>query len=151
MTEEAVYVLEKMAHGYGRMGREAGRGFYDYDDEDGELPELWPGLKAFERRRVSIAADEVRDRLLLVQVLESLRCLQEGIVTSAKAADESAVRDFGFPPSPGGPFALARQIGPAALAKRARELATRYGERFEPPPVVLEHAERGEGFEGVLQ
>ncbi len=151
MTEEAVYVLEKMAHGFGRMGRKAGRGFYDYDDEDGEAPELWPGLKAFERRRVSVAAEDLRDRLLLVQVIEALRCLQEGVVDSTKAADESAVRDFGFPRSPGGPFALAKQLGPAALARRARELAARYGDRFEPPPVVLEHAERGQSFEGVLR
>ncbi|HRO59221.1 MAG TPA: hypothetical protein PK177_08660 [Burkholderiaceae bacterium] len=151
MTEEAVYVLEKMTHGYGRMGRQDGRGFYDYDDEDGEAPELWSGLKAFERRRLSIAANDVRDRLLYVQLLESLRCLHEGLVESAREADECAVRDFGFPPAPGGPFALAIQLGPAAIVARTRELAARYGERFEPPSMLLELAERGDGFEGVLR
>ncbi len=34
----------------------------------------------------------------------------------------------------------------AGFVARARELAERYGERFEPPASLVEKAERGEGY-----
>lgn len=131
MTEDAVYVLEKMAHGFNRMGREAGRGFYDY--EDGEAPALWSGLKVFERRRVTMAPEDVRDRLLFRLAIESMRCLDEGVVGSTADANLSSILGAGFPQATGGALAFAERMGPAAFAARARELAERYGERFAPP------------------
>jgi 3-hydroxyacyl-CoA dehydrogenase len=131
MTEEAIYVLEKMAHGFNRMGRQAGRGFYDYDE--GEPPELWPGLKVFERRRVSIPPEDIRDRLLYRLALESMRCLEEGVVASAADANLSSILGVGFPQASGGAIAFADRAGASAFAARSLELAERYGERFAPP------------------
>lgn len=131
MTEEAVYVLEKMAHGFGRLGREAGRGFYDY--EDGEEPELWSGLKVFERRRAAVPAEDLRDRLLYAQAVASLRCLASGVIASADDANRSSILGAGFPQALGGTLAFVERIGQAAFDARARELAGRYGERFTPP------------------
>lgn len=131
MTEEAIYVLEKMAHGFNRMGRQAGRGFYDYDE--GEPPELWSGLKVFERRRVSIPPEDIRDRLLYRLSLESMRCLEEGVVASAADANLSSILGVGFPQASGGAIAFADRAGASAIAARSLELAERYGERFAPP------------------
>ncbi|ODT31125.1 MAG: hypothetical protein ABS54_00575 [Hyphomicrobium sp. SCN 65-11] len=131
MTEEAIYVLEKMAHGFNRMGRQAGRGFYDY--EEGEPPELWSGLKVFERRRVSIPPEDIRDRLLYRLALESMRCLEEGVVASAADANLSSILGVGFPQASGGAIAFADRAGASAFAARSLELAERYGERFAPP------------------
>lgn len=131
MTEEAIYVLEKMAHGFNRMGRQAGRGFYDY--EEGEPPELWSGLEVFERRRVSIPPEDIRDRLLYRLALESMRCLEEGVVASAADANLSSILGVGFPQASGGAIAFADRAGASAFAARSLELAERYGERFAPP------------------
>lgn len=149
MTTEAVYVLEKMAHGFSRMGRDAGRGFYDY--EDGEAPELWSGLRVFERRRAAVSHDDLRDRLMFIQAIESLRCLDEGVVASAADANLCAVLGWGFPASSGGAIAFIDRMGVRAFAKRARDLAARFGERFEPPSLLMRHAERDEPFGGAAK
>jgi len=119
-----------MAHGFNRMGRAAGRGFYDY--EDSEPPELWSGLKVFERRRVVIPPGDIRDRLLFIQSLASQRCLTLGIVADPADADRSAILGAGFPEAVGGTMSLIKQLGAENFASRANELADRYGARFSP-------------------
>ncbi len=131
MPESAVYVMEKMAHGFRRMGRDAGAGFYDYDDDGTRA--LWSGLKTFERRARSMPDEDVRDRLLFVQALEALRCFEEGVVTSTEDADAASVAGWGFPAATGGPLAFVKRMGTDRFAARAAELAERYGDRFALP------------------
>ena len=76
MPEQAVYVLEKMSHGFKRMGRSYGGGFYDYPE--GQPKELWEGLSVFARNAKEVPLGDVRDRLLFIQALETLRCMEEG-------------------------------------------------------------------------
>jgi hypothetical protein len=70
MTESAVYVMEKMAHGFKRLGKDAQRGFYDYDYD---TPQIWSGLKTFERRGKSIVATDLRDRMTFAAALAALQ------------------------------------------------------------------------------
>lgn len=130
MTDEAVYVLEKMAHGFNRMGRAAGRGFYDYDDED--PPQLWSGLKVFERRRVAIPVADVRDRLVYAVALAAADCLRRGVVASAEDANLGSVLGVGLPAQSGGALAFIARTGRDSFAARASELAAKYGPRFSP-------------------
>lgn len=141
MPESAVYVMEKMAHGYRRMGKAAGAGFYEYEDDGTES--LWSGLKAFERRSAKVPDDDVRDRLFHIQALEAIRCREEGVIASLSEADAAAVVGWGFPGESGGPAAWIEAAGVAAFVARCRELAERYGERFEPPPGLAKVAEAG--------
>ncbi len=150
MTTEAIYVLEKMAHGFNRMGKQGGRGFYEYDEDDDQAPGLWSGLKVFERRRVSVSSEDLRDRLLYVQALESLRCLEEAVVASPADANLGSVLGWGFPDDTGGTIALVERIGSIAFIARARELAGRYGNRFDAPRLLARHAESGEPFASSL-
>lgn len=131
MTDEAVYVLEKMAHGFNRMGRAAGRGFYDYDDDEAS-PQLWSGLKVFERRRVTIPAEDVRDRLVHMLALTAAACLERGTVARADDADLAAVLGAGYPAQEGSALGLIAQTRSEAFTARARELAAKYGPRFMP-------------------
>jgi len=64
--EPAVYVIEKMAHGFRRTGRASGGGFYDYTA--GAEPQLWSGLKVFER-----GAREVDDTSLAERLRAAIR------------------------------------------------------------------------------
>ena len=141
MAESAVYVLEKMAHGYKRMGRAHGGGFYEYPQ--GEPKHLWPGLKTFERGGKSIALEDVKDRLLYVQALETVRCMQEGVVESSRDANIGSIFGWGFPPYTGGTVQFVNHVGVTRFVERARELAAKYGDRFEPPALLLQHAEQG--------
>jgi len=142
MPEAAVYVMEKMAHGYRRMGKDAGAGFYEYAD-DGSTA-LWSGLKAFERRGVNMPEEDIRDRLLFIQALEAVRCLEEGVVASTAAADIGSVGLCGFPASTGGTVQFINALGTEQFVERARELAARYGDRFLPTAHLADLASRQE-------
>jgi len=146
MPETAVYVLEKMAHGYRRMGRAYGGGFYDYP-ADAEKS-LWPGLQAFERARNRLAIDDVRDRLLYVQSLETIRCLEEGIVESARDANIGSIFGWGFPAWTGGTLRFVDHVGARRFTERARELAQSCGKRFAPPALLERHVLSGEPIGG---
>jgi len=76
-----------MAHGFQRKGRAQGAGFYDYDDDEEEEPDLWSGLSAFVRKSLKMPADDVRDRLQA----EVVSGLNEGdvLVTGVRPAEDS--------------------------------------------------------------
>ena len=141
IPEAAVYVLEKMSHGFKRTGRAAGAGFYDY--QEGEPPQLWAGLKTFERGARQIPLEDVRERLLFAQALEAVRCLQEGVVESADDLDKATVHGCGFPERTGGAIRFVNAMGVERFAERARELSQRYGARFDPPALLADRAQRG--------
>jgi hypothetical protein len=127
LGKEAIYVVEKMAHGFHRMGRAAGAGFYDYASDP---PTLWSGLKTFERRGKQLDATDVRDRLAFAAALAAL--------ASHGSPSQHAAGAFAGPTG----IALDAQhaaawierMGRAAFVARARELAARFGPRFAPPP-----------------
>ncbi|RPJ84328.1 MAG: fatty acid oxidation complex subunit alpha FadJ, partial [Acidobacteria bacterium] len=92
------------------------------------------------------AQDEIRERVVLQMVNEAIRCLGEGILRSARDGDVGAVFGLGFPPFRGGPFRYADKIGTKELLARMERLRTRHGERFEPAPLLVEHAVSGKPF-----
>src|SRR5690606_10905732 len=83
---------------------------------------------------------EVRDRLLFIQAIETVRCLEEGVLTSVADANIGSVFGIGFAAWSGGALQFINQYGPARFVARARELAQRYGERFTPPALLLQKA-----------
>lgn len=131
MPESAVYVLEKMAHGFDRMGAASGYGFYEHE-EDGSA-ELWDGLEAFSRGAKDIPTADIADRLLFSVAIESLTCVREGLLASADA-DKASIAAGLFPPVHGGISDWITSQSEAKFQARARELADRYGKRFEVGP-----------------
>jgi 3-hydroxyacyl-CoA dehydrogenase/enoyl-CoA hydratase/3-hydroxybutyryl-CoA epimerase len=124
-----VYVLEKMAHGYSRLGRTAGAGFYDYNETP---PQLWSGLKTFERRNRGIPGTDITDRLTHAAMLAAL--------TIDDSAD-SELMAANFGPNIASNSAQVLEMLPEAnrhrFIDRCRELASRYGPRFDPSAAAL--------------
>ncbi|MGB7183454.1 MAG: 3-hydroxyacyl-CoA dehydrogenase NAD-binding domain-containing protein, partial [Burkholderiaceae bacterium] len=89
MPESAVYVMEKMAHGFNRLGREAGAGFYDYDYED-DPPELWEGLSAFARGSHKADPGDCADRLLMAPTIQMLHGISKNPNVNATQASLAA-------------------------------------------------------------
>ena len=141
LTDEAVYVMEKMAHGFQRKGRAAGSGFYDYEDDgDGEEEaELWSGLARFERRGVRLSADELRDRLRFIACVEVLRALATRVMPTTSAAGLATQGADLWPEPAVHPLAQIEAIGREDFARRAAELARRHGERFALPEGWQQH------------
>ncbi|MFZ4967681.1 3-hydroxyacyl-CoA dehydrogenase NAD-binding domain-containing protein [Pseudomonas sp. Mn2068] len=130
---------------YKRPGKAAGAGFYDYPA--GAPKHVWPELKSrFEQAGRQISPQDVRDRLLFVQVLETVRCLEEGVLQSTADANIGSIFGIGFAAWSGGALQFINQYGLADFIARARYLAEQYGERFAPPALLLDKAARGERF-----
>jgi 3-hydroxyacyl-CoA dehydrogenase / enoyl-CoA hydratase / 3-hydroxybutyryl-CoA epimerase len=142
----AVAVIDKMLDG-GRPGRLDGAGFYEY--EDGKRTRLWPGLRdAFPpvKDPSSLSLRDLEERMLVIESLESVKCLDEGVIETVADANIGSIFGIGFPGWTGGvlQYINAYEGGLAGFVARARELAEKYGERFEPPASLVEKAERGE-------
>jgi 3-hydroxyacyl-CoA dehydrogenase / enoyl-CoA hydratase / 3-hydroxybutyryl-CoA epimerase len=131
----------------GRAGQAKGAGFYDYD-ENGKKTTLWPGLKdAFAPDGYAdIPYQDVKDRLLLSQVLEAIRIKEEGVIESVGDGNIGSIMGIGFPAHTGGVFQCANAYGLQALAGRATELAQKYGDKFAPPQLLLDMAAEGKTF-----
>ena len=138
-------VIDKMVLGLGRLGKKVRKGFYDYPE--GSKKRLWPDLGD----HFPIAADqpepeELRKRMLYVQAIETVRCLEEGVVTEAADADVGSIFGWGFAPYTGGPLSMIDTIGAARFIEECDRLAQRYGPRFTPPKLLRDMAENGETF-----
>jgi 3-hydroxyacyl-CoA dehydrogenase/enoyl-CoA hydratase/3-hydroxybutyryl-CoA epimerase len=153
LAQEGKSAPEHSAHGlidllvneYGRLGKAAGAGFYDYPT--GEPKRLWPELKSrFEKPDVLIAGQDIRDRLLFIQAIETVRCVEEGVLLSTADANIGSIYGIGFPAWTGGALQFINQYGLKDFIARAQYLAERYGERFDPPALLLEKALNGKRF-----
>jgi 3-hydroxyacyl-CoA dehydrogenase/enoyl-CoA hydratase/3-hydroxybutyryl-CoA epimerase len=133
-------VLEKVAKEYGRMGRAAGKGFYDYPE--GGKKQLWSGLaSAFPSKpgfEEPAAFNELKDRIVYRQALEAARCLQEGVLNTVHDANIGSIFGIGFPAHTGGALQFIYSLGVDAFAKRCNELAGKHGDRFAASAEVLE-------------
>jgi len=134
---------------YGRGGKLAGAGFYDY--EDGKRARLWPGLReAFPpvADPSSLSLKDLEERMLVIEALETVKCVDEGVIESVADANIGSIMGIGFPAWTGGvlQYINGYEGGPTGFVARARELAARYGERFEPPASLVQMAERGETY-----
>ncbi|GGW78752.1 3-hydroxyacyl-CoA dehydrogenase [Streptomyces lucensis JCM 4490] len=141
-------VIDRMVDEFGRTGRSGGGGFYDYT-EDGRRAGIWPGLREhFTRAGHEIPFRDMQERMLFAEALDTVRLLEEGVLTSVADANIGSILGIGFPGWTGGvlQYINGYEGGPAGFAARARELAERYGDRFTPPALLVRKAERGERF-----
>jgi 3-hydroxyacyl-CoA dehydrogenase/enoyl-CoA hydratase/3-hydroxybutyryl-CoA epimerase len=145
-------VVERMVE-LGRPSRLKGAGFYEYDD-NGARTRIWPGLtEEFPTDLDAVPFQDVKDRMLFLEALETAKCFEEGVLTSAAAANIGSIMGIGFPPNTGGAAqfmtgyeSASGAIGLKEFVYRADELADAYGERFRPTAYLRNLAEKGESF-----
>ncbi len=133
-------LVERLVKEFGRAGRAAGGGFYDYPA--GEPKRLWPGLKRFEKAGLASDFEELKQRFLYRQATETARCLAEGVLASVAEANIGSIFGIGFPAWTGGALQFVRSEGLANFERRADALAERHGERFALAPQVREALRR---------
>ncbi|WIY06018.1 3-hydroxyacyl-CoA dehydrogenase NAD-binding domain-containing protein [Amycolatopsis mongoliensis] len=142
-------VIDRMLDEYDRKGRSTGAGFYEYDDE-GKRVGLWPGLRdAFKSGSAEVPFEDLKERMLFAEALETVKCFDEGVLTSVADANIGSIFGIGFPAWTGGVIQYINQYegGLQGFVDRARELAARYGDHFEPPASLVEKAAKGEIYE----
>ncbi|MFH0351254.1 MAG: 3-hydroxyacyl-CoA dehydrogenase NAD-binding domain-containing protein, partial [Chromatiales bacterium] len=110
----------------GHLGRKSGKGIYAYRKG-----------KPVRRRghgKDSYDLDEIRDRLMLRLINESVACLRERVVQDADLLDAGMIFGTGFAPFRGGPLHYVKDTGKEAIQERLEALTTRFGPRFSPDP-----------------
>jgi 3-hydroxyacyl-CoA dehydrogenase / enoyl-CoA hydratase / 3-hydroxybutyryl-CoA epimerase len=139
-------VCEILIREYGRGGRYHGGGYYEYPP--GAEKHLWPKLfELFHMKDVSLPEEDIKDRLLFRQVIESIKCLQEGVLRSVADGNVGSILGIGAPMWTGGFIQFVNTFGLDRFVQRSAELAGRYGPRFAPPELLLRKAAAGERFE----
>ncbi|ENU19908.1 hypothetical protein F994_01536 [Acinetobacter bohemicus ANC 3994] len=134
-------VIETMIHQFQRKGKAAGAGFYDYP-ENGKK-HLWEGLSHW-KKDTEMSEQEMIDRFLFVQSLDTLRCLEEGVLESVVDANVGSIFGIGFAPWTGGALQFLNQYGLEKALIRANTLEVKYGARFKAPQLLIDQARTGE-------
>ena len=141
-------VIDQMVGSHGRRGKAAGAGFYEYPQSGKK--HLWPELDTLfvdQEKARNTDLQELKDRILFIQAIETVRCLEEGVLRTVEDANIGSIFGIGFAPWTGGAIQFINQYGVRAFAERAKVLAERFGERFNPPRLLLDKAERNAVFE----
>ena len=122
-----------------------GGGFYEYH-EDGSK-NLWPGLlDLYYDESVSYPEQDIKDRLMFRQVIETLKCLQTNVLRSVADGNIGSIMGIGAPPHTGGFIQYVNTYGLPEFQARCAELEERYGERFACPQIVSDYIEQGKTF-----
>ncbi|TWO66946.1 3-hydroxyacyl-CoA dehydrogenase [Caenimonas sedimenti] len=138
-------LVERMVKEFDRNGRAAGGGFYDYPAEKGAKKTLWPKLKElFEKPDAAWEMQDLKDRLLYRQSVETARCLSEGVLTTVHDANIGSIFGIGFPAWTGGAMQFIYGTGIDAFFHRAEVLASKYGQGFALSPNVKDAVRKHE-------
>lgn len=133
-------VIQTMIHEFDRKGKAAGQGFYEYPAQGKKY--LWKGLSRWNKNK-EVPEQELIERFLFVQALDTLRCLEEGVLESVVDANVGSIFGIGYAPWTGGAIQYLNQYGLERALARAEQLAAEYGERFAPPQRLRQHAQSG--------
>ena len=136
-------VIDQLVLEHDRGGRAAGAGFYDYTD--GKRVGLWERLAELFSGDQLLPFIDLQERMLFVEAIESVKCLDEGVLRSVADANIGSIFGIGFPPWTGGVLQYINGYsgGPAGFVARALELADNYGDRFLPPQSLVTLANSG--------
>jgi 3-hydroxyacyl-CoA dehydrogenase/enoyl-CoA hydratase/3-hydroxybutyryl-CoA epimerase len=126
-----------------RPGKSSGAGFYDYPE--GGRKRIWQGLAdTFAESEQHVPDNDIRDRMLYIQAVETVRCMDEGVLSSVADANIGSIFGIGYAPWTGGVLQFINSEGLQHFVDRANQLADRYGERFRPPASLVERAKKAE-------
>lgn len=141
-------VMRAIAEKHGRIGKKAGKGYYDYTPTG---KTLWPGInQEFPLAKEQPSSQEIQDRLMYIQANEAAKCLQEKVLRTVADGNIGSIFGLGFAPFTGGMLQFINAKGLPQFVKRCEELAAKYGERFKPASMLVELAAQGKQLEDVL-
>lgn len=143
--DAAVGVINKFIDELHRPGKKANKGFYEYPE--GGKKVLWTELtKLYPLAAQQPDVEEIKKRLLYIQALEAVKCMEENIVTKPADADIGSILGWGFAPYTGGVISFIDTIGLKKFVEECNSLAKKYGKRFKPTRKLKEMAAKGKTF-----
>lgn len=146
-TPEGTALMRCLLSEHKRGGRVHGGGYYEYSDAG---KQIWSGLRElyFNAEIDSAVNDQdIRDRLLFRPVIESLVCLETGVLRTVADGNIGSIMGIGAPTWTGGYIQFVNTYGLPRFVERCRELESKYGKRFAPPQIAIDKADAGELFQ----
>jgi 3-hydroxyacyl-CoA dehydrogenase/enoyl-CoA hydratase/3-hydroxybutyryl-CoA epimerase len=143
-THPAFAVVDRMVTEFNRIGKAAGGGFYEYPKDGKKF--LWPGLAQAFPHKVDLDQKTMIERMMFIQCIETVRCMEEGVLTSVPDGNIGSIFGWGFAPFKGGTLQYINDYGFKEFIARAKELAATYGERFAVPALLEQMAKDGKEF-----
>ena len=138
-------VIAKLYNDNDRGGRHHNGGYFEYSAEAGKA--LWPGvLELFYNAEAEQPEQDIKDRLMFRQVIETLKCLETNVLRSVADGNIGSLMGIGAPTQSGGFLQYINTYGLEAFQARCGELEAAYGERFKCPQIVADKIAAGEQF-----
>jgi 3-hydroxyacyl-CoA dehydrogenase/enoyl-CoA hydratase/3-hydroxybutyryl-CoA epimerase len=145
-------LLQEMVEKRGRLGRKNSKGFYDYPEKGQKR--LWPGLAELQGKTLNAdeidanpqLVEELKQRLLVIQALETARVFEENCLTDVREADVGSILGFGFAPYSGGTLSYIDMMGTKRFVELCRRLEKKHGPRFRPNKLLVDMAAKNETF-----
>jgi 3-hydroxyacyl-CoA dehydrogenase/enoyl-CoA hydratase/3-hydroxybutyryl-CoA epimerase/enoyl-CoA isomerase len=137
----------------GRLGQKSGSGYYKYEqDRKGKPkkvkdPEAYDIIKPAVQETREHSDEEIIERHMLPMIIETARCLEQGIVDTAPEADMGLIMGIGFPPFRGGALKYADTLGLDNVVKACEKYAY-LGKLYEPTDRMKDMAAKGESYYG---
>ena len=135
-----------------RLGQKNGVGFYKYETDKRGKPKKVADEATYELLKTTTDSDKqtfddqtIIDRTMLTFCNETVRCLEDNIVSTPSEADMAMIMGVGFPPFRGGPCRYIDQMGLdnyLALCEKYAYL----GKAYEAPQKIRDMAAAGESF-----
>lgn len=141
-------LVEKLVGELGRHGRKNGKGFFEYAADGSK--KLWSGLaELFPPLAKQPSVEEVKARMLYVQLVDAAKAMAEGVVIDPADGDVGSILGVGFPAYLGGPFSMMDTIGLDKVVAECDRLAARYGSQYAAPQLLRGMAAEGKTFYGA--
>ena len=138
----------------GRFGQKNGKGFYQYTIDRKGKPKKERDEEAYAlvasvqpEGQKDFSAEEIIDRHMLPMIIETARCLEDGIVATPNEADMGLILGIGFPPHHGGALKYADTLGMPVVLEKCAQYA-HLGKLYEPTARMKEMAANGETYYG---
>jgi 3-hydroxyacyl-CoA dehydrogenase / enoyl-CoA hydratase / 3-hydroxybutyryl-CoA epimerase len=142
-------VVQHFVEDLKRLGRRAGAGFYDYPA--GGRKRLWTGLSGlYAPAARQPTVEDVRLRILCIQALETVRCVEEGVVLEPADADLGSILGWGFPSWTGGTLSFIETVGLGPFVALCDRFSELHGERFAPTAELRRRAASGKIYIGLV-
>jgi len=137
-----------------RFGQKNGVGFYKYETDPKGKPKKTADPASYELIKAvqpggpkDMTDEDIIDRLMLPMLIETARCLEEGIVETVQEADMGLIMGIGFPPFRGGALKYADTVGLKAIVEKAAKYAA-LGKLYEPTARMKEMVAKGQKYYG---
>ena len=130
-----------------RKGKKNKRGFYkdDGSSKGKDVDESVYSVLGISPDK-HVDGKEIAERGLLLMANEAARCLDEGIIRSARDGDIGAIFGIGFPPFKGGPFRYMDSLGIETVVERLEHYQQLHGDRYKPADILVKMKSNSDSF-----